>query len=301
MIKYLEQNNLYTSRLAFARALLAISALLFLVFNDITKMYGYYDSVSASKAFFSAINIFYLFTPSYGKLFAILILLFVCTGYLPQLSAVLQTWVHLSICNCIIFIEGGDQIASNLSLMLMVLCFLDSRKNQWIDTEPHHNRKYINIFSNVFYFLIKLQVAVIYLQAAIGKLNKEEWLSGTALYFWTSNNVFGAPKTLQTFYDFFLLSSFAPLFTWGVIFLELAMFACILATDKRIRFFFLTIGLSFHLLIIITHGLITFFFAMAAALVLYLDKENDLFKRLVRLGKQCYPKNKKVTGKFINV
>lgn len=284
MIKYLEERNLFDSRLAFSRSLLAICALLFLLFNDLGKMYIYFEP--SDKIFLSTLNIFTLLGPLYGKLASIGILLFVLTGYYPQLSGLLQSWVHLSICNTIIFIEGGDQIASNLSLLLTVLCLLDNRKNQWVNASlpASDHRKYVNIFANVYFYLIQIQVAVVYLHAAVGKLNKEDWQTGTALYYWTSHNVFGAPIWLQPLYSYLLLSSSAPIFSWGVIIFELGLFACILATNKYIKRTFLLSGLLFHLIILFTHGLITFFFAMSGALILYLDADNYLLSQVKRIG-----------------
>jgi hypothetical protein len=40
--------------------------------------------------------------------------------------------------------------------------------------------------------------------------------------------------------------------------------------DKKYRRYLLVLGLCFHLAIAVVHGLVSFFFAMAGALVLYL-------------------------------
>ncbi|MGV4439774.1 DUF5808 domain-containing protein, partial [Ornithobacterium rhinotracheale] len=208
------------------------------------------------------------------------ILLFVTTGYFPKISSILQAWVHLSICNSFISIEGGDQIASNLSLLLIPICLLDKRKNQWQNSNYSNNDSYklTNIFTNIYFFLISLQVSVIYLHAAVGKIYTDGWKNGTCLYYWFTHNVYGAPLPLQKIYSLFTLSSFAPIYTWSVIIFELGLFACILATNKFIKYSFLFLGIIFHLSIAITHGLITFFFSMCGALILYLDSNNYIYK-----------------------
>jgi antimicrobial peptide system SdpB family protein len=121
-----------------------------------------------------------------------------------------------------------------------------------------------------------LQIAIIYLHAATGKVVQADWLDGTCLYYWTTNNVFGTAIPLQRLLNYFTLSNFAPVLSWGVIFFELGLFACILATQKNVRRFFLFTGILFHFSILITHGLVEFFFSMCAALILYLDWENQI-------------------------
>ncbi len=197
-------------------------------------------------------------------------------GFFPQISCILQTWIHLSVCNSFLVVDGGDQIASNLCLLLIPICLLDNRINQWKIGRPIANLRteIINVFCCIYYILISLQVAVIYLHAAIGKLYSEEWRQGTSLYFWLSHNVFGPPIWLQNIYNIVMLSNFVPVVSWFVIIVELGLFAAILVTEKKIKKCFLFIGLTLHFLIAINHGLLSFFFSMAGALILYLDGEN---------------------------
>ena len=65
---------------------------------------------------------------------------------------------------------------------------------------------------------------------------------------------------------------------------ELALFACILAS-KQIKRFFLKPAIAFHFFIILTHGLFSFFFAITALLIAYLDDANDSVKLLDKLSK----------------
>lgn len=280
----LEHKKIFNERLAFVRLLLALSAFLTILFNDVKYITDFNliltdETTFTTVALFKQFSIFSMFGPVFAKIFSISILLLVFTGYIPQLTCFLQAWVHLSICNSFLGVDGGDQIASNLSLLLIPICLFDNRLNQW-KTEKQiesNRRKAINVFFNIYFVLIFLQVAVIYLHAAVGKLYNNEWKDGTCAYYWFTNNVFGAPVYLQKFYNLLTLSSFTPIITWSVIILELGLFACILATNKRIKKTFLILGLLFHFSIAITHGLVTFFFSMAAALILYLDDENKIY------------------------
>lgn len=58
-------------------------------------------------------------------------------------------------------------------------------------------------------------------------------------------------------------------FTWGAIILEVLLSMGLLMAKKN-RKILLIAGITFHLLIMIFHGLFSFYFAMAGALVLYL-------------------------------
>jgi antimicrobial peptide system SdpB family protein len=286
-ILYLERKPIFNDRLAFVRALLAFGALLTILFNNLTEMTDFDllipdENTFRTVIFLKQFSIFELFNVLFAKIISVLILIFVFTGYLPQISSFLQAWVHLSICNSFLTVDGGDQIASNLSILLIPICLFDNRFNQWYSQKEilTRYRKAVNVFFNVYYFLIILQVAVIYLHSAVGKLYNDEWKDGTCIYFWFTHNVFGAPIWMQKIYNIITLSSFAPIFTWSVIIFELALFACILVTDKKIMKIFLITGLLFHFGIAITQGLITFFFSMAGALILYLDSENIIYQFL---------------------
>lgn len=284
-INYISQKNIFTSKLAFARTLFALGSLGTLIFTDIglvmnTDILDLGRVIPVGNLLFRDISIFEIFNVTTGKCIAILILLFVLTGYLPQLSIFLQTWVHVSICNSVIELDGGDQIAANICLLLIPICVFDNRLNQWRENLNLKKRELINVYCNTFYFLILLQVSVIYFHAGVGKIAIEEWLSGTCLYFWTTNNIYGAPDFLQSIYNFFTLSKIAPILTWLVIFLEIGLFACLFASNVKLKRLFLFLGIAFHFMIFITHGLASFFFSTSGALILYLDDENYIFKKL---------------------
>ncbi|NSL87599.1 hypothetical protein ECE50_012200 [Chitinophaga sp. Mgbs1] len=191
---------------------------------------------------------------------------------MPQVTSFLHLWVSLSITNTVIVVDGGDQIAANLACLLIPLCVTDPRVNQW-SAPKLPGRPGINVFCNVALFFIQVQAAIIYLNAGIGKLYTVEWKEGTALYYWISHTIIGAPDWLRNIYETATLSDWVTLLTWGVIIFEIGMFACIFANGK-VKTIFLVLGFLFHFLIILTHGLLSFFFSMAALLVIYLDDAN---------------------------
>jgi antimicrobial peptide system SdpB family protein len=127
------------------------------------------------------------------------------------------------------------------------------------------------------YIVIRLQVSILYLNAGIAKLKVDEWVNGTALYYWFQNPVVG----LDTFLKPIVLNLFeSPLIvslcTWMVIGFEIFLSSA-LVMPKRYWKALLVMGLSFHFIIAIFHGLISFGFAMSAALVLYLRPSRNEF------------------------
>lgn len=295
LITKLENKNIFTTKIAFVRSILAIGMLLTLCFNNLNEMTDLSillpnEGTVQKVIFLKQFSVFTLFGIFWGKFISITILLFVLSGYIPQLSCLLQAWINISICNSLLIIEGGDQIASNISILLIPICLLDKRTNQWNNyiSVQNNQQKLINVFANVYYFLITLQIAIIYLHSAFGKLYNEEWRNGTCVYYWFTNNIFGAPLWLQNLYNVITLSRFVPILTWSIIIFEISLFACILATNNRIRKIFLIIGIIFHFGIAITHGLITFFLFMMAALILYLDDNNIIYQFLIKLKHTFY-------------
>lgn len=292
LIKGLISRNIFNSRIGLVRSVLAFGAILTFLTNDIglityRELYKLNEIESAGRSFISGYSLFEFFESGWVKWIAIVILLWSITGYFHKISIFFQAWVHLSICNSFIVIEGGDQIASNLCLLLIPIVLMDNRKNHWFSAKENEDdaRPQTNLIANMYFFLIKLQVSVIYLHAAVGKLGVEEWLNGTCTYFWMSSNVFGAPPIFEGLVNWLTLSTFSPIISWSVIILELALFACILATSKRVKEGFLFLGIVFHFLILVAFGLITFYFSMFGALVLYLDDENRIgswFTRFVK-------------------
>ncbi|MFN8260912.1 MAG: sporulation-delaying protein SdpB family protein [Chitinophagales bacterium] len=275
IIQKLSNTCVYNNKLALTRSLFAFGSLLTIVFNDINRITNSnllnFNSNEIIYEKYSNLSIFSLFTYPFSKILCILILVSVIIGYYPRITSIFHFWVSYSICNSFIIAEGGDQIASNICLLFILILLFDNRKNHWQKSEC--NNKFVNIFSNLTLFMIQLQVAVLYLYAAVGKLNIDDWRNGTAVYYWFSNNYIGANGFIHKLIFPIISSRFVVLLTWGTIIIELLLFACLFA-NKRVKIIFLIIGTLFHLNIVFVHGLLTFFIAMFASLLLYLDDSN---------------------------
>jgi antimicrobial peptide system SdpB family protein len=127
------------------------------------------------------------------------------------------------------------------------------------------------------WLVIRLQVAGIYFHAAIGKAAVQEWVDGTALYYWLLHPTLGAAHWLAPILQHLLLNPFiVALLTWGALLLEIALFTA-LVVSRRWWPILLALGLCFHGGIMVVQGLVSFSIAMMGALVLYLRPPGQVF------------------------
>lgn len=119
-------------------------------------------------------------------------------------------------------------------------------------------------------WLIRLQVVLIYFQAAVTKFFVSEWANGTPLYYWWNHSIFGMPISISNCVNYLLSNSLVvTVLTYSVIILEILIFIGLTASIKYRKSLLLT-AILFHFLIIIFHGIFSFFFSIAAALILFL-------------------------------
>jgi antimicrobial peptide system SdpB family protein len=277
LIKYLKNRHVHTPAIALARFLLAFGMLLTLLFNDMSLVadhsYAHLPQYVARHSVHTSIplkqlDIFMQFSPAVAKGIAIAVLLLVITGLVPQVSAVLHFIVCFSFRNYFVITNGGDEVTYIMSLLLLPLCLSDPRLNQWKEIRP--SARSSNITGAIALFGIQLQAAYIYFSAGFGKLFTDVWRQGTAVYYYTSHYRLGARGILHTINEWFTTTPLVYVLTWGILLFEICLpLALLMAPRYRTRMFIA--ALFFHLLIVINFGLITFFFAMAGMLVLFLQ------------------------------
>ncbi len=284
IIAYLKARNIHTPRLAVARFLLALGLLLTVSSNSLdiianhgyTQLYGY--TIRHSPHFyrpFQSLDLFTVMPPAAAKAVVIIILLLVMSGFYPRVTGVLHAWACFSIHNFFIINNGGDDLAFVLSFMLLPICLTDPRVNTWKRQDSPPAQK--NIIANVAMVAVWVQAAWTYFDASYAKLFTNQWLNGTAVYYYTSHYRLGAPDWLRHINEMITLTPFVYVLTWGTLLLELLLAACIFF-PSRIKRKFILPAMFFHFLIVINFGLITFFISITAMLLLYLD-DDDVFTR----------------------
>ena len=223
------------------RALISLSLLLTLLANtpmELFKPTGYYTYETGTiENPLHSINLFFIFDDlEISILIAKLVLVAVVIGIFPAITGILHWWVAFSFSQACFLPDGGDQIASVLTFLLLPMTLLDSRKNHWFATGNFMASSLKYFTGNVFSWVIRLQIAIIYFHAGAAKINVEEWANGTAMYYWMNSPVFGSPHWLSWFYDGIFESAYLlSLLTWSVIVFELSLASAIFLTNKKAR------------------------------------------------------------------
>jgi antimicrobial peptide system SdpB family protein len=267
--------NYWNNTLGLARSAFAICTLLTLVFNENDVIYLINGQGQLIKK--TSWDIFSLFgNVSLGKGISISILILVISGYYPRITAIMHFWVSYSFFKASYMIEGGDQISSILTCLLIPILLLDNRKNHWCSNEEKRSY-YVNLIAYFTYLAIGLQIAVLYFHSSVGKYNTTEWYNGTAVYYWIDDSTFGANSYVKNFLDYIFKSpTWVVAFTWGTLIFEIILFASFFNKDQKVKKYIFLFGVLFHLGIVFLFGLISFFFAMFGALILYTLWERNL-------------------------
>lgn len=216
----------------------------------------------------------------WARWLSVLVCLVVATGWRPRLTGILHFWVVFSFQANAALVEGGDQIASCLTFLLVPITLVDPRRSHWetrkdvVLDEAEKNRRLV---ARIFFGLLRLQVAGIYFHASIAKFAVPEWTDGSALYYWLTDPRFGVASWLDPFVRPLLLSGpIVALLTWSVLVGEWALSAGLLVA-KQHRAKLLAFGIALHAGIALLHGLVSFAAIMMAALVLFLRPLEQTF------------------------
>jgi len=281
-------HNPYTNVLGLARTLIATGLLLTLLFNSSDTLFPSINHQAANIFLrkgtgpFITHNFFLLLgfaNVHIMKLIAIVLLLAIASGVYPRYLCLVHWFIHYSFIVSSSAVDGGDQIAANLTMLLIPFCLLDNRRFHWTKSNWNYETPSIRgVFLNFCYLFLRLQVAVIYLHAAVGKLNVVEWVNGTAIYYWFNNVGFKVPDWLETVvFPLYSNGMVLATLTWGTIVLEFVLFAALFMPQRK-RNVMLVVGLIFHFLILSLIGLISFFFSISAALIIYLHSLDKPFE-----------------------
>ncbi len=273
----------WTNVYGLARSFMALSLLLTLLFSQSETLL--IQANANLEGFTTQWNFFYFFGENLivAKGLAIFILIAVISGYVPQLTSWLHWWVNVSFLFACPLIEGGDQLNAILSMLLIPIAVTDRRINHWFAVKIA-DRPLTKLLCWSFFAMIILQISIVYFQAAVSKFSVDEWLNGTAVYYWATHNIFGVNTSIRPFVvDLMANRFFITVLTWGTLVMEIVFFTWIFMKRNSWNWkLLLLLGCLFHAGIIVLHGLFSFFFSMAGALVLYyIPKERMLsFKRL---------------------
>lgn len=276
LIQKVEQffdENCFTALYGFARSIIALGLLLTLLTNKTEILFDQQIFDFNEENALIPVNLFFNLGWEniwIAEIICILILVFVVTGFYPFITGILHWWVTFSFNGASAIVDGGEQIALVLTLLLIPVTLLDNRRNHfYIPNLKIPSWKKI-IGNAVIKILIPLQMSILYLHAAVEKIYKvEEWRNGTAVYYFSNDPIFGSmflSKISETI--------LAIPITWSVIALELVLAGCFFMSYPNRKYFFY-LAFLFHLMIAFNFGLISFLTSMLGGLIIYLLKPNQ--------------------------
>lgn len=275
-LENLKKLSPHTNTYGLARSLIALSSLITLLFSSTETLFKPASHIKdvpicsgiGNYGLFCVGNELFDISLLYLKIVAILILLVVVIGYRPRYTCIPHWWIGFSMQNNMMTLDGGDQLVAVLSLFLIPLALSDKRKWHW--NKPDKNSDYrANLIGWSAIFVIHIQVAILYLHASFAKLNKAEWIDGTAVYYFLNDSMFGLNETLYNIFNPIIESSLIVIPTWGTIVLQFLIFAALFANVKVKKVMF-TIAVFMHEVFAIMLGLISFSTVMLGALIIYL-------------------------------
>ncbi len=294
---WIARNEPWTNVYGLARTLLALATAATLMVTPMTALFHPLAGISGSPpychnaiqraGFFCLLSASHIQWMRWG---AVAVLLIVASGWRPRFTAIPHWWIAVSLNASGALIEGGEQVVTGLTLLLLPVALTDPRKWHW-DPPPPRTRTFGDdagrTLASLAYLLVRLQVAIIYFHACVGKLAVDEWTDGTALYYWLLHPTFGAPGWLEPAVRAVVTNGTAvTLLTWTVIVVEYLLSAALFM--RRDRWFIpLIAGFALHAGIILIHGLVSFGTIMFAALILYLrpwERPFAIPRRAGRIG-----------------
>lgn len=194
----------------------------------------------------------------------------VMSGWRPRLTGVLHWWIAASLNLNATVVDGGEQVAAVLTLLLIPVTLTDPRRNHWHACPSYEEqpRPYARLVALTALVLITVQVCFIYAHASIAKFGVEQWSNGTAMYYWLTSGYFSAPQWLRPVIVPLMENGVVlTLLTWSVLLLEYMLGAAPLM-PRRPRVALFWVGVAMHLGILFVQGIASFAVTMLAALVL---------------------------------
>ncbi|MEL6719714.1 MAG: sporulation-delaying protein SdpB family protein, partial [Bacteroidota bacterium] len=252
----------WTNTYGFARTILAIGTLITIGLNDINMLIAPLGEPmdKGIDVYLMNFSIFSIFSENLvlAKCLSIVLLLIVASGWRPRVTGLVHFWISFSVAGSFSVIDGGDQITQILTLLILPICLIDNRKWHW-EYKAERNisplRKHMTLIVITCLFLIRIQAAFVYYHAGIGKMFVEEWMNGTALYYWLNVPLFQISGFLSWLISPLLYNPFTvTIGTWGVMIFEVLLFLGIFM-DKKWYPSLLKAGILFHFLIIVFFGL----------------------------------------------
>lgn len=250
------------------RAVIALGQLSIVLFSDrshLTPMTAGGESFTCDGA--ARWGAYCAFTDPVGSVVVIAILVSVCSGLAPLITGALHAWASFSIATGIGLPDGGEHVAQVVTLLVAAMLLPDLRRVTWNGASRGGPPVLLGV-SMAAWWILRLQMAGIYLHSAIAKLGVENWLNGSAMYYIVRDPSFGAVGPVGGLMRWVTSSPLGvAALTWGSIMVEIAIAVLLLHRGKA-RVLALVLSVALHTAIIATIGLWSFGLVMIGAMVI---------------------------------
>lgn len=204
-----------------------------------------------------------------ARLVTVVVLVAVAIGLSPRWTCVPHWYVTFSLGTATTVANGGESAGRIATALLIPLCLGDGRRWQW--SAPGPLTPTWRGAGYAAHLVLRLQVAVIYLCAAGGKLAVPAWRDGSYLAQVFTDPYYGLPQPVRAVLGPVLLAApVVAVLTWGTIVGELAI-AASMAAAPGTRRRALAVAILLHGGITVMVGLVSFGLVMIALVTLTLE------------------------------
>lgn len=184
------------------------------------------------------------------------VFILVIAGVAPILLGWLHAWAAFSIASSIALPDGGDQAAVVFLVLIALVCVGDTRRTAF---EPARAaamwRRQVALGALM---ALRIQVAMIYFDSAIGKVFSTDWVTGTTEFYVLRDPYFGAWGPIAAITHALTENAIVTVsMTWGAMLLEVFI-AVLVLCGPRARIVALLGCIALHGFIIVTIGLWSF-------------------------------------------
>lgn len=213
----------------------------------------------------------YCFSPGNSHIanyIAVAILVVVASGILPRYTAVLHFWVSFSIASTISLPDGGESVMQVMTLFMMIACLGDNRLWHWQSPRDKQPSGLLLGVSWAGSWFVRIQIAYVYLNSGLAKLAVEQWQEGTATYYVSRMEYFGAAGLFDDQFKALLsVPVFALASTWGTIAVEVLLALFIVSNSSRLSKFAILLSALMHVMIALMIGIVSFAVIMTSSVI----------------------------------
>ena len=258
--------------LSLSRSLLAMAQLAFVAFTPDRFLLLSSPAIARSSCTGTAGLTLWCVTPAsqmcdaLNRVFVLLVLFGVLVGFRPRWLCIPHWYVSFSIAVDVTIADGGTAVAQIMTALLIPACLADERVWHWRRAAGPMPAAWRGS-SYAAHLVMRVQVAVIYVTAALSKLAYPSWRNGTALRTLAASPQYGAAPAIRSLVERLLAPhAVTATVTWAAVVSELSIgLSALLPAGFRRRG--LVLAVCLHASIIVGLGLFSFGLTMIALLL----------------------------------